>query len=257
MSDVRPARRPRLRLSRANHEPSRPLAKFGAMAVHILLTPWGRRDWRQAEKLPQTGGVLVVFNHISKFDPLIVGDFVVWSGRWPRFLAKRPLFRTLPVGWLLKSAECVPVDRASRHAAAALGPAEEALAQGKAIVIYPEGTETGDPDIWPMVARTGAARLALATRVPVIPCAQWGAHEVMSPTQRAPRKFGGQKFQVICGDPVDLTAFYDQEQTPELLRRVTTKLMDAITALLEELRGETAPAERWDRVAKQRLPVER
>ena len=257
MSTVQPARRPRLRVSRVNHEAASRAYRHAAVLAHILLTGWSHRDWRGAEKLPQTGGVLIVCNHVSRFDPIAFGDYLIWSGRWPRFLAKVVLFRSKLIGWLLRSAECVPVDRASPHAAAALGPAEERLAEGKAVVIYPEGTETHDPELWPMVARTGAARLALATRVPVVPCAVWGPQHIIPPLKNIPLRPFGQTFSVICGDPVDLSEFYDREITPELLRLVTTRLLDAITVLLEDLRQERAPAERWDRKAGQRLPVVR
>ncbi len=54
------------------------------------------------------------------------------------------------------------------------------LARGDMIAIFPEGTLTRDPDLWPMVARTGAARMALETGVPVIPVAQWGAHQLLA-----------------------------------------------------------------------------
>jgi 1-acyl-sn-glycerol-3-phosphate acyltransferase len=257
VTDLTPSRRPRLRLSRANHEAASGLYKFAALVAHIVLTPWGRRDWRHMERLPQTGGVLLVCNHISQFDPVTLGDCLIWSGRWPRYLAKISLFRSKVIGWLLRATESVPVDRASTHAGDALGPAAERLAAGKAVVIYPEGTETQDPELWPMTARTGAARLALTTGVTVVPIAQWGAHKVLAPSGKFPKPIPGQVFSVLVGDPVDLSEFEGQELTRAVLDLATTRLMDAVTRLLEDLRGETAPADRWNRAAKQRLPVKR
>ena len=52
---------------------------------------------------------------------------------------------------------------------------------GECVVVYPEGTITRDPDLWPMVGKSGAARIALATGCPVIPIGQWGAQEVLAP----------------------------------------------------------------------------
>jgi 1-acyl-sn-glycerol-3-phosphate acyltransferase len=227
------------------------------MIAHIGLTPLGRRDWRQVQNLPLSGGIIVVCNHISRFDPVSFGDFLIWSGRWPRYLAKTALFQSKLVGWLLRTSESVPVDRASPRASDALVPAQERLAQGKAVLIYPEGTETHDPDVWPMVARTGAARLALETRVPVIPCAQWGAHRLIPPSPGLPRKIWGGQFSVICGQPVDLSQFYDLEPTRQVLEVATTKIMDAITELLVELRQETPPEDRWDRRLRRRVPQQR
>jgi 1-acyl-sn-glycerol-3-phosphate acyltransferase len=258
MSQVEPARRrPKLALWRANREKASFWYHVAAYVVHVVLTPWGRRDWRQAEKLPRTGGVLIVCNHISQFDPVTLGDYLIWSGRWPRYLAKIGLFKSKIIGWLLRSTESVPVDRFTSRAADSLVHAKERIAQGKAVLIYPEGTETTDPDIWPMKAKTGAARLALATRAPVIPCAQWGAHRVISPTTSHPKRFFGQRFSAICGDPVNLAEFYDMEPTRKVLEAATERMMDAITALLEELRGERAPAQRWDRHVMRRVPVVR
>ena len=53
--------------------------------------------------------------------------------------------------------------------------------------IYPEGTLTRDPDLWPMTGKTGAARVALTTGCPVIPVAQWGAQELLAPYAKRPR----------------------------------------------------------------------
>ena len=60
-----------------------------------------------------------------------------------------------------------------------LKAAEQALARGCCVIVYPEGTATRDPDLWPMVGKTGAARLALTTGAPVIPIAHWGAQEIL------------------------------------------------------------------------------
>jgi 1-acyl-sn-glycerol-3-phosphate acyltransferase len=259
VSEVEPVRRRAgVFLWRANKEHAHWMYHVAAYAVHVALTWWGKRDWRSGrDKIPQTGGYLIVCNHISQFDPVTFGDFLIWNGRWPRYLAKVALFKSKVIGWLLRSSESVPVDRSSPHAADALIPAEERIAEGKVVVIYPEGTESKDPDLWPMTARTGAARLALRTRCPVIPAAQWGPHRVIGPDQRFPHRFFGQKFSIIVGEPLDLTEFYGLEPTRELFELVTTRIMDAITALVEELRGEKAPAGRWDRVAGERLPVVR
>ena len=64
-----------------------------------------------------------------------------------------------------------------------------AIESGEAVVVYPEGTLTRDPALWPMTGKTGAARIALATGCPVIPMAQWGAQRVLAPygKRSAPR----------------------------------------------------------------------
>ena len=71
------------------------------------------------------------------------------------------------------------MQRQSAKSADALLAATAAVEQGRAVVIYPEGTITGDPDLWPMQAKTGAARIALRTGCPVMPIGQWGAQELL------------------------------------------------------------------------------
>jgi 1-acyl-sn-glycerol-3-phosphate acyltransferase len=97
-----------------------------------------------------------------------------------------------------------------------------------------------------MAGKTGLARVALLTRAPVVPVAQWGAHEALAPYTKKPRLFPRKTLRVLAGPPVDLSAYYDREPTAEVLREVTDTILDAVTALLAELRGETPPAERYD-----------
>ena len=139
------------------------------------------------------------------------------------------------------------MDRGTAKAAAALSEAEVALAQGETAVVYPEGTLTYDPGLWPMTGATGAARLALATGAPVIPIAQWGAQEVIPRWSKGLNLIPPRTMHVIAGAPVNLDDFRGLETDVNALNAATNRIMDAITALLEELRQEKAPATRWDR----------
>jgi 1-acyl-sn-glycerol-3-phosphate acyltransferase len=127
-----------------------------------------------------------------------------------------------------------------------LEAARRVLDYGGVIVIYPEGTLTRDPQLWPMKARTGAARLALETRVPVIPMAQWGAHELVKPYGRRLHLFPRKTFRVRAGAPLDLSEFYGRPIEREVLDAVTERIQAATTGLLAELRGETPPVTRFD-----------
>jgi 1-acyl-sn-glycerol-3-phosphate acyltransferase len=103
-----------------------------------------RRDWRGAEHLPAGGFVLAV-NHVSHTDPLLLGHFLVDHAIPPRFLAKASLFRVPVLGRLVRAAGQIPVERGSDTAVTALESAVQAVQQGDAVVIYPEGTITRDP----------------------------------------------------------------------------------------------------------------
>jgi 1-acyl-sn-glycerol-3-phosphate acyltransferase len=233
-------------LAQVNTEPGRGTI-FGVVTVlNAVVRPLTRRDWRGQEKLPQTGGLIVVANHISNADPIALGQFLAFSGRWPRFLAKASLFDVPLMGRILRACGQIPVQRQSAKSVDALLAAVEAVDQGRAVVIYPEGTITRDPDLWPMAGKTGAARIALRTGCPVIPIGQWGAQELMYGRRiHFPKLLPRKTLRLLVGDPVDLDDLRGQPVTAETLEAATDRIMDAITALVAELRQEVPPAERF------------
>ncbi len=112
------------------------------------------------------GGVIVAPNHLSWFDPPVVA-FALWQAdRPPRFLGKEAVFRTPVFGAIITHAGQIPVYRETADASSAVRDALAALAAGECVVVYPEGTITRDPDLWPMSAKTGAVRLALMSGRP-------------------------------------------------------------------------------------------
>jgi 1-acyl-sn-glycerol-3-phosphate acyltransferase len=113
-------------------------------------------------------------------------------------------------------------------------------------VVYPEGTLTRDPDLWPMVGKTGAARIALRTGCPVIPVGQWGAHNLLYPYAKKPDLFPRKEITMKVGDPVPLDDLRASPVTLDVINEATRRIMAALTALVAELRGEEAPAERFD-----------
>lgn len=217
----------------------------GASAVlaRVVLRTSGRARWRGVEKLP-LGRAVYVANHVSWLDPVALMDLLLAERPVPAVLAKAALFRVPLVGGLLRAMDAVPVVRQGSRAVAALHSAEDALRRGRQVVIYPEGTLTKDPQGWPMVARTGAARLALRTGAPVVPIAQWGSQRLV-PRTGLPRPWPRPHLDVLVGDPVDLSAFTGRALTAEVLREATEAITDAVVALLEEVRGASAPP-RWD-----------
>ncbi|MBO8190646.1 1-acyl-sn-glycerol-3-phosphate acyltransferase [Streptomyces oryzae] len=207
-----------------------------------------KRDWRGMEHIPQDGGFITVVNHNSYLDPLSYAHFQYNTGRVPRFLAKVGLFKGGFVGAAMRGTGQIPVYRESADAVGAFRAAVEAIEKGECVAFYPEGTLTRDPKMWPMTGKTGAARVALMTRAPVIPVAQWGANLAMPPyaKEKKLRLFPRKTLTVQAGPPLDLSAFYDREPTAEVLREVTDVMMDAVTEQLAVIRGEAVPAERYD-----------
>jgi 1-acyl-sn-glycerol-3-phosphate acyltransferase len=220
--------------------------RFVVAILRPLLMVLTKRDWRGAENLPATGGFVAAPNHLSYFDPLSFAHFLVDNDHAPFFLGKESVFRVPVVGAILRGAQQIPVYRNTGQAADAFRAAVAAVEAGKCVGVYPEGTLTRDPDVWPMVGKTGAARIALTTRCPVIPIAQWGPQEVLEPYGKRPHLLPRKTMRVTAGPPVDLSDLYDQPMTGVLLREATDRIMAAITAQLETIRGEKAPVERFD-----------
>lgn len=195
--------------------------------------------FRGVDNVPKTGGVLFAFNHISHADWLPTVRYVWDSGRVPRTLVKASLFGKPVIGSVLRGAKQIPVERATSNASASLDAAVEALNRGASILVYPEGTITHDPDRWPMRSKTGIARLALESGVPVVPVAQWGAQDFFDRGRfrPLPRK----RLTYVAGPPVDLSAYQDKPVTRELLREVTDVIMSAVRDQLSEIRDEPSP----------------
>jgi len=200
-----------------------------------------------AEKLPRTGAFVLAPNHYSEIDPVVMGHVVWRLGRAPRFLAKAGLFTNPVLGWLLRRSGQIPVERAGAvRGSEPLRAANELVEKGRLVIVYPEGSLTRDPDMWPMRGKTGAVRIALEQGIPVVPAAHWGTQQVMGRYSKKISLFPRKTIRVKFGDPVDLSAFRGRTLDSGTLAEATSVVMDAITALLEDLRGESAPEQRWD-----------
>jgi 1-acyl-sn-glycerol-3-phosphate acyltransferase len=205
------------------------------VAKAVVIPPlrlWFRLRHEGFHHLPRVGPAIVACNHISYLDPLTNGEAIDRAGRRPRFLAKRELFRIPVVGTVLRGAGQIPVARGSRDGSS-LVHAQAALGSGEVVVIYPEGTVTRRQDHLPMEGKTGVARLALATGVPVIPMASWGSQAVWQKSGPGSLR-PGRPVLTEMGEPLDLGTG-DVSDT-ELVRTSTKQVMAALTVLAEGLR---------------------
>lgn len=223
-----------------------PVYKVVAFFLRPLLNLIVKKDWRGSELIPQNGGAIIVCNHISYLDPLTFTHFLYNNGRAPRYLGKRAIFDTPIVGWVVSKAGQIPVERESKVASKALENAVSALRAGHLIGIYPEGTLTRDANLWPMSGKTGAARLALLTGVPVIPTASWGPQEVIPRYGKRIKLFPRTRVSILVGNPVDLSRWEGRANDPVALEEATNAIMDRITELLAQLREEEPPKVRFD-----------
>lgn len=232
--------------SREADQQNRWAFRGAAVILKPLLTTIGRRDWQHADRIPETGGIVVVVNHISKIDPLMLSHLMYNNHRLPRFLAKDGLFKVSGLGALMRTWGQIPVAREGSDASLAFAAAVEAVQNGKAVMFYPEGSITRDPDGWPMRGKTGAARVALMSGAPVIPIGQWGAQDTLPAYSGKPSLLPRHVAHYNVGAPVDLDDLRGKEITSEVLSEATDRIMAAITGLVAEIRGEEPPAERFD-----------
>jgi 1-acyl-sn-glycerol-3-phosphate acyltransferase len=203
-------------------------------------------DIRGTDRLTDApGGIIVAANHLSWFDPLVVA-YTLWTAdRPPRFLTKEPLFRVPVIGRIIRNAGQIPVYRETADAASAIRDALVALGRGECVAVYPEGTITREPNLWPMSAKTGAVRMALLSGAPLFPMAQWGPQAVMAPYSKRVRLLPRKTMHVWVGEPVDLSDLAERPLDADTMREAGDRLMEAITDLLAQMRHETPPGERF------------
>jgi 1-acyl-sn-glycerol-3-phosphate acyltransferase len=210
--------------------------------LHLLV----RNKWSGQENIPKTGPVIIAPNHMSYLDWGTDAVFFHAAGRYPTFMIKASAFKVPFIGKMLYGCGQIPVNRGAADAALSLKQAEQALSDGAAVIIYPEGTATRDPDLWPMAGKTGVARLALATGAPVIPVPRWGTQNVLPYGSTKLKAWPRQTVRTVAGKPVDLSEWAGKQTSARALRAATDAIMTEVTALVAALRDEEPPAVPFD-----------
>jgi 1-acyl-sn-glycerol-3-phosphate acyltransferase len=219
---------------------------FTVILFRPLMHTLVRNKWAGQENIPKTGPVIIAPNHMSYADWGTDAVFFYGAGRYPTYLIKASAFKVPFIGKMLYGCGQIPVNRGATDAALALKKAEQALREGAAVIIYPEGTATRDPNLWPMVAKTGVARLALTTGAPVIPVARWGTQVILPYGSNKPKLWPRQTVRTVAGKPVDLSEWAGKQSSAKALRAATDAIMADVTALLATLRDEEPPAIPFD-----------
>ena len=206
----------------------------------VRLLRW-RIDVQGLEYVPRRGGAVLAFNHHSYLDFVMVGWPVVRTlRRRPRFLAKREIWSSRKVGWLVRWAGAIPVDRSSAAARSqAFDAAARALSEGDLVVVAPEQTISRSLELLPL--RTGAVRMAQQGGVPVVPVAGWGTHRALTKgaPKRLPRKL---PVTVRFGSPLEVAPDADPvAATAEL----ATRLEGLLHQVQDSYPDGTPPGARW------------
>jgi 1-acyl-sn-glycerol-3-phosphate acyltransferase len=179
------------------------------------------------EHIPRAGAVILASNHVSYLDPLVLAYVATKRGRRTRFLAKDELFAKKGLGSVLRGLRQIPVSRGTSSAAGSLLLAEDALRGGECVAVFPEGTIS--LDLEPMAGKTGTARLAAATGVPVVPVGLWGLHRVMFKGRKPDWRVGVPE-NVFIGEPLVIEPADD-------MAVATDRIMSAICAQVAAARA--------------------
>lgn len=197
------------------------------------LLGWGLRAWHR-ERLPPTGPMLLVGNHVSHFDPPIVG---VCVGRPCTYLARHTLFDVPGLGWLIRSLGAVPIDRdAGKDGLTAV---LKLLEEGRRVVMFPEGTRSPDGTFQPL--KPGVALIAKKANCPIVPVGVVGAYESWPRTRPLPMPapfgvFGpGRPIGVNFGEPFPPGHFEGMNRTA--IVATLQGRMAATIAEAERMRG--------------------
>lgn len=206
---------------------------FYWLLKYIVLGPWlylvGRPTFEGADNFPKEGAALLAINHLS------AADWLFLPLRAPRritFLAKSEYFTGTGLEGKLKrfffaQTGQVPIDRTNADAAtAAMETGARVLAEGEILGMFPEGTRSPDGKLYR--GKTGAARMALKTGVPIIPVGLIGTDKFLGADSHVPRPA---KIRVRIGEPIDVTPWLDRAGEREAEREIADEVMRRIQAL--------------------------
>lgn len=187
---------------------------------------WGVRAWGR-HRLPPSGPMLLVSNHVSHIDPPLVGMCV---GRPCTYLARHDLFKVPGLAWLIRKLGAVPIDRESGKDG--LTAVLKLLQEGRRVVMFPEGTRSLDGELQPL--KPGVALLVKKARCPVVPVGIAGAYESWPRSQKFPTPaplgvFGpGRPIGVSFGEPV-VPGFYDRMGREAIVADLQTRIAAEVT----------------------------
>ena len=203
--------------------PKRAWYQFCRGIVGILLTPYLRCRWDGVGRVPSAGPVLLVANHQSNLDPMLVG---VGCRRRLSYLARKTLF-VGPLGPLFASCGAIPVDQEG-DALAGLKETLRRLKRGEGVLIFPEGSRTGDGRLGPLFG--GFAKLARRVKAPILPIGIAGAYQSWPRSRWFPRPG---RVAVHFGQPIppEEVAELDDDGLTALVRDRVTACMHQATAL--------------------------
>jgi 1-acyl-sn-glycerol-3-phosphate acyltransferase len=201
---------------------------IGWTFFRLLFATYFRLRIYNSERVPCHGPVILAANHASILDPPIIGGGV---RREIHYLARKSLFRFPIIGLILRSWNCVPVDREG-GGASGLKAILDRLLGGAAIIVFPEGTRTRDGQLQP--ARAGVGLMVIKSSVAVIPTRVFGTYAAYGRRHRFPRPY---RLAVKYGQPLYFQGLRAEAQTcsktrlKEIYQQVANEILSAISKL--------------------------
>ncbi len=210
----------------------RPLVyRVSAFFARQLARLYFRLDTRGSNHVPPLGPVILASNHVSFLDPPLIGAFLP---RKIHFLARKTLFDSPLLGWLIRQLQAVPVDR-DGGGGAGLKAILDRLGGGAGILLFPEGTRSADGEV--KAARAGIGMTVIKSSAPVIPVRIFGAFEAWGRHQKFPRPH---RIRIVFGPPLHFEKLRAEAETcdkarlKEIYQEIADQLMDAIRGLQQE-----------------------
>lgn len=188
---------------------------FAYWVVRIYLKIFRGLTIYGLENFPKTGPVVVAGNHVSNFDPPVLG---VSLNRPCRFLAKKELFLNSFSGGILRALGAFPIDRGKADLEA-IKTSIRVLKEGEPLMVFPEGTRHKPGQLGQ--AQPGIVNIAIKGQASILPCALTNTH-------------GGRPIVVRIGKLIDLSSYFERKISKEEAEELANRIMEEIAKLLEQ-----------------------
>lgn len=202
--------------------------RIGWTCFRVMYATYFRWRTFYPERVPETGAVILACNHASILDPPLVGCGL---HRECTFLARETLFRFPPIRWLFTQWQAVPIDR-DGGGASGMKRIVAALGNGRAVILFPEGTRTHDGRL--QSVRYGVGMIVVKSGAPVVPVRVWGTFEAYGRNIKVPKP---KRVTVKYGEPMLFTELRaeaktcSKERLKEIYQEIANQIMAAIGRL--------------------------
>ena len=193
-------------------------------AIRVGYDMFFRGDVAGTENLPKSGPFLIASNHASHLDPPLVGSHVP---RQMCFFARKTLWVGGIASWWLDGVGTIPVDRDGGQDISALKRVLRALAEGKVMILFPEGTRSPDGHL--QTPKPGVGFIVCKTQVPVVPARIFDSFQAFGKGAKLPKL--GTPTPVVFGKPLLPSQYDDPSAGKERYQIASQRIMDAIAKL--------------------------